>query len=129
MTSCRRVVVPGSGSITQNFQIQLSGVRETVTVTATGTEESVSQSIQSVTVLSQSNSHKRIQSVSAKHSITSLVSLNVPSGRRRHVRSFAASTVIAFWSLKTVCASARSDLNPVITQNLSICFQSIASKW
>ena len=48
----QRVVVPGSGSITQNFQIELSGVRETVTVTATGTEESVSQSIQSVTVLS-----------------------------------------------------------------------------
>ncbi|HEX6189435.1 MAG TPA: TonB-dependent receptor [Pyrinomonadaceae bacterium] len=48
----QRVVVPASGSITQDFQIQLSGVRETVTVTATGTEESVSQSIQSVTVLS-----------------------------------------------------------------------------
>src|SRR5687767_10260310 len=38
----QRVVVPGSGSITQDFRIQLSGVRETVTVTATGTEESVS---------------------------------------------------------------------------------------
>lgn len=40
-----------SGAITQDFQIQLTGVRETVTVTATGTEQSVSNSIQSVTVL------------------------------------------------------------------------------
>src|SRR5688572_831457 len=47
----QRVVVPASGSITQDFRIQLTGVRETVTVTATGTEESVSRSIQSVTVL------------------------------------------------------------------------------
>lgn len=48
----QRVTVPASGSVTQDFQIQLSGVRETVTVTATGTEELASRSIQSVTVLS-----------------------------------------------------------------------------
>jgi iron complex outermembrane receptor protein len=40
-----------TGATTQDFQIQLTGMRETVTVTATGTEQSVSSSIQSVTVL------------------------------------------------------------------------------
>jgi iron complex outermembrane receptor protein len=47
----QRVTVPSSGAITQDFQIQLTGLRETVTITATGTEEAVSSSIQSVTVL------------------------------------------------------------------------------
>jgi iron complex outermembrane receptor protein len=40
-----------SGEATVNFQIQLTGVREEVTVTATGSEQSVSSSIQSVEVL------------------------------------------------------------------------------
>lgn len=40
-----------SASRIQDFQIQLSGVRETVTVTATGSETAISSSIQSVTVL------------------------------------------------------------------------------
>ena len=40
-----------NGSTTLDFQIQLSGVREEVTVTATGTEQAVSSSIQSVDVI------------------------------------------------------------------------------
>lgn len=47
----QRVTVSGSGAVRQDFQIQLTGVRETVTVTASGTEEAVANSIQSVTVL------------------------------------------------------------------------------
>ena len=45
------VTVATSGAITQDFQIRLTGLRETVTVTATGTEQAVASSIQSVTVL------------------------------------------------------------------------------
>ena len=40
-----------SGDTTVDFQIELSGVREQVTVTATGSEQAVSSSIQSVDVL------------------------------------------------------------------------------
>ncbi|HEU4769213.1 MAG TPA: TonB-dependent receptor, partial [Pyrinomonadaceae bacterium] len=40
-----------SGEATVDFQIELSGLREEVTVTATGTEQAVSSSIQSVEVL------------------------------------------------------------------------------
>src|SRR5688572_16028577 len=40
-----------SGEATVNFQIELTGVREEVTVTATGSEQAVSSSIQSVEVL------------------------------------------------------------------------------
>ena len=40
-----------SGQATLDFQIELSGVREEVTVSATGTEQAVSSSIQSVDVL------------------------------------------------------------------------------
>jgi iron complex outermembrane receptor protein len=47
----QRVTVSGSGAVTQDFQIQLTGLRESVTVTATGTEQAVANSIQSVTVL------------------------------------------------------------------------------
>jgi iron complex outermembrane receptor protein len=39
------------GDATLDFQIQLTGVREQVTVTATGTEQAISSSIQSVDVL------------------------------------------------------------------------------
>ena len=45
------VSVSTGGATTQDFQIQLTGLRESVTVTATGTEQAVSSSIQSVTVL------------------------------------------------------------------------------
>ena len=40
-----------TGAATVDFQVQLSGVREEVTVTATGTEQAVSSSIQSVEVI------------------------------------------------------------------------------
>jgi iron complex outermembrane recepter protein len=40
-----------AGDATVNFQIELTGVREEVTVTATGSEQAVSSSIQSVEVL------------------------------------------------------------------------------
>lgn len=40
-----------TGEATVNFQIELTGVREEVTVTATGSEQAVSSSIQSVEVL------------------------------------------------------------------------------
>jgi iron complex outermembrane receptor protein len=43
--------VAASGEATLDFKIQLSGVSEQVTVTATGTEQSVSSSIQSVEVI------------------------------------------------------------------------------
>jgi iron complex outermembrane receptor protein len=45
------VTVSTTGSSTQDFQIQLTGLQESVTITATGTEQAVSSSIQSVTVL------------------------------------------------------------------------------
>src|SRR5688572_1450452 len=47
----KRVSVPTGGSVTLNFQVQLGGVQEQVTVTATGTEQAVSSSIQSVEVI------------------------------------------------------------------------------
>ena len=40
-----------AGAATVDFQVELSGVREEVTVTATGTEQAVSSSIQSVEVI------------------------------------------------------------------------------
>ena len=45
------VDVTAGGSVSADFQIQLSGVREEVTITATGTEQAVSSSIQSVEVI------------------------------------------------------------------------------
>jgi iron complex outermembrane recepter protein len=47
----QNVVVTGNDPATLDFQIQLTGVREEVTVTATGTEQAVSSSIQSVEVI------------------------------------------------------------------------------
>jgi len=47
----QRVAVTATSATTQDFQIRLMGLREAVTVTATGTEQSVASSIQSVTVL------------------------------------------------------------------------------
>jgi iron complex outermembrane receptor protein len=45
------VSVSAGGPTTQDFQIRLTGLRESVTVTATGTEQAISSSVQSVTVL------------------------------------------------------------------------------
>ena len=45
------VEIARGGAATADFRIQLSGVREEVTVTATGTEQAVSSSIQSVEVI------------------------------------------------------------------------------
>lgn len=45
------VDVTAGGAVTADFQIQLSGISEQVTITATGTEQSVSDSIQSVEVI------------------------------------------------------------------------------
>ena len=44
-------VTLGAGPTTLDFQIQLTGIQEQVTVTATGTEQAVSSSIQSVGVI------------------------------------------------------------------------------
>jgi iron complex outermembrane receptor protein len=46
-----RTIDVSSGDITLDFQIELTGVREEVTVTATGAEQAVSNSIQSVDVI------------------------------------------------------------------------------
>lgn len=46
-----KTVTIADSDVTLDFQIQLSGVREEVTVTATGSEQSVSSSIQSVEVI------------------------------------------------------------------------------
>lgn len=48
-----------SGEATVDFQIELSGLREEVTVTATGTEQAVSTSIQSVEVLGSADLAKK----------------------------------------------------------------------
>jgi iron complex outermembrane receptor protein len=47
----KNVQVTGGGATTADFQIELSAVREQVTVTATGSEETTFNSIQSVTVI------------------------------------------------------------------------------
>jgi iron complex outermembrane receptor protein len=47
----RSVDLSGGGESTLDFQIELSGVSEQVTITATGTEQAVSSSIQSVEVI------------------------------------------------------------------------------
>ena len=47
----RWVQIPAGAAITLDFQMQLSGLEEQVTITATGTEQSVSSSIQSVEVI------------------------------------------------------------------------------
>ena len=47
----RSVEVGAGGTTTLDFQVQLSGLQEQVTVTATGTEQPVSSSIQSVEVI------------------------------------------------------------------------------
>jgi iron complex outermembrane receptor protein len=46
-----QTVQVGSGETTVDFQIQLSAVREQITVTATGSEETAFNSIQSVTII------------------------------------------------------------------------------
>lgn len=46
-----RTAVLSTGEATLDFQIELSGVREEVTITATGVEEAVSSSIQAVDVI------------------------------------------------------------------------------
>ena len=48
-----------SGAATADFRVELSGVREQVTVTATGTEQAVSSSIQSVEVIGSIDLAKR----------------------------------------------------------------------
>jgi iron complex outermembrane recepter protein len=47
----KNVQVTGGGATTADFQIELSAVREQVTITATGSEETTFNSIQSVTVV------------------------------------------------------------------------------
>ena len=47
----RSVQIPAGANITLDFQMQLSGLEEQVTVTATGVEQAVSSSIQSVEVI------------------------------------------------------------------------------
>jgi iron complex outermembrane receptor protein len=47
----RSIDVAGSGATTLDFQIQLTGLQEQVTVTATGTEQVASSSIQSVNII------------------------------------------------------------------------------
>jgi iron complex outermembrane receptor protein len=47
----KTVQVTGGGATTADFQIELSAVREQVTITATGSEETTFNSIQSVTVV------------------------------------------------------------------------------
>jgi iron complex outermembrane receptor protein len=47
----RSADLSGGGEMTLDFQIELSGVTEEVTITATGTEQAVSSSIQSVEVI------------------------------------------------------------------------------
>jgi iron complex outermembrane receptor protein len=49
--SVQSVEVTANGAATLDFRIELSGVREQVTVTATGSEQAVSSSIQSVEVI------------------------------------------------------------------------------
>lgn len=52
-------VALNSSAATVDFQVELSGVREEVTVTATGTEQAVSSSIQSVEVIGSVDLAKR----------------------------------------------------------------------
>ena len=47
----RTIQIPAGSSVTLDFQMQLSGLEEQVTITATGTEQAVSSSIQSVEVI------------------------------------------------------------------------------
>ena len=47
----KRVEVTGTGDATANFEIRLDAVREQVTVTATGSEETTFNSMQSVTII------------------------------------------------------------------------------
>ena len=55
----KSIEVPAGGSVTLDFRIQLSGISEQVTVTATGTEQSLSSSIQSVEVIGSIDLAKR----------------------------------------------------------------------
>ena len=55
----RSVQIPAGGTITLDFQMQLSGLEEQVTITATGTEQAVSSSIQSVEVIGSVELAKR----------------------------------------------------------------------
>lgn len=47
----RSIQIPAGANLTLDFQMQLSGLEEQVTITATGTEQTVSSSIQSVEVI------------------------------------------------------------------------------
>lgn len=49
--SVQRVTLSAGSETTLDFQIELDGVREQVTITATGTEQAVSSSIQSVEII------------------------------------------------------------------------------
>ena len=55
----KSVELSAGGVVTLDFRIQLSGIAEQVTVTATGTEQSVSSSIQSVEVIGSIDLAKR----------------------------------------------------------------------
>lgn len=55
----KSVELTAGGNVTLDFRIQLSGIAEQVTVTATGTEQSVSSSIQSVDVIGSIDLAKR----------------------------------------------------------------------
>lgn len=54
-----QTVAVGPGENTLDFQIQLSGIQEQVTVTATGTEQAISNSIQSVSVIGSTDLAKK----------------------------------------------------------------------
>lgn len=54
-----QTVTVGSGETKLDFQIQLSGIQEQVTVTATGTEQALSNSIQSVGVIGSTELAKK----------------------------------------------------------------------
>jgi iron complex outermembrane recepter protein len=55
----KRVEVTATGDSTANFQIRLDAVREQVTVTATGSEETTFNSIQSVTIIGANDLAKK----------------------------------------------------------------------
>ena len=57
--SVRSIDVDASATNTLNLQLQISGVREQVTITATGSEQAVSSSIQSVDVIGSTDLAKK----------------------------------------------------------------------
>jgi hypothetical protein len=56
----KTVQVNGGSATTADFQIELSAVREQMTITATGNEETTFNSIQSVTVVGSQELAKRL---------------------------------------------------------------------